>query len=77
MNRLWKTRVQYNEDPLNTYIATVYYVFNSFLLTLTNADSPVEINKDEIEMIEGDFSRAYWPWQLPNAARKKMNKVRK
>ena len=62
----------YIQIRMHTYIIHMYIV-NSFLLVL---DSPVEINKNEIEMIERDFSTTYWPWQLPNSTRKKMNKVR-
>ena len=35
----------------------------------------MEINEEEIETIERDFGRAYWPWELPNSIRKRMNKV--
>lgn len=45
------------------------------VLRMMYIDSPVEINKDEIEMIEKDFTRAYWPWELPNALREKMKDV--
>jgi len=34
--------------------------------------SKVEVTLDEIEMIEKNFKRAYWPWELPIAFRKQM-----
>ena len=33
----------------------------------------VEVKEDEIQMIEENFKRAYWPWELPKAYRKQMN----
>ena len=32
----------------------------------------VEVKLDEIEMIEENFKRVYWPWELPTAFRKQM-----
>ena len=34
--------------------------------------SEVEVKKDEIQTIEKNFKRAYWPWELPESFRKQM-----
>ena len=29
----------------------------------------VEVSRDEVDMIEKEFRRPYWTWELPRAAR--------
>ena len=32
----------------------------------------VEVKKEEVEMLEKNFKRAYWAWELPSAFRQKI-----
>ena len=32
----------------------------------------VEVKEEELQMIEENFKRAYWPWELPKAYRKQI-----
>ena len=34
--------------------------------------SDVEVKKDEIQMIEENFKRAYWPWELSKSFKKQI-----